>query len=65
MRKGAERVVNYLDDFIVVGKGKKDAFCDRLIVMGILRHLGFLKVSAAATSTRFLWIIIESVELEL
>ena len=69
MRDGAERVVNYLDDFCVVGKGMEEALRDQSIIMGILRRLGFYmsfrKVSTAATSTRFLGIIIDSVELEL
>lgn len=68
-REGADRVINYLDDFCVIGGSEEDATRSQAKVLAILRRLGFYvsykKVVAASTKIRFLGIDIDSSNLEL
>ena len=63
------RVVNYLDDFLVVSRTYRQAVRDQSIVVGLLRYLGFHvsfeKVLSPSTCTTYLGIEIDSVEMEL
>ena len=67
--KGATRVVNYLDDFLVIGDTETSCQNARDIVTDVITHLGFQvawkKVTSPATITTFLGINIDSVAFEL
>ena len=68
-RKGISRVVNYLDDFCILGGTRLEVEHSQRILIGVLRRLGFFinykKVSCPNTTARFLGIIIDSVKLQL
>ena len=63
------RVVNYLDDFLVVSSTYSGAVRDQAIVIGLLRYLGFHvsfeKVLSPSTCTTYLGIEIDSEKMEL
>ena len=62
--KGVQRIVNYLDDFIVVGNTYAECLESRNILTGVLETLGFevawKKVTEPDMSTTFLGININS-----
>ena len=66
---GASRIINYLDDFLIVAPTATTALADRLIVTDLLQHLGFQvswpKVSEPNQVTTFLGITIDSINMEL
>ena len=66
---GAKRVVNYLDDFLIMADSEQACLSDRNIVTGVLSLLGFdislKKVTAPAQVSVFLGITIDSVNMEL
>ena len=63
------KIVNYLDDFIVIGKCYGDCVKARNVVMSLLRYLGFYvsysKVSDPSCCTVYLGIEIDSIAMEL
>ena len=67
--RGANRVVNYLDDFVVIGDTPEACMSHRDIVTLVIDLLGFQvawkKVTDPSTSTTFLGITIDSVAFEL
>ena len=67
--RGACRVVNYLDDFLVIGDSPESCLNQRDIITDVLSLLGFQvswkKVTDPATCTTFLGINIDSVAYEL
>ena len=69
IREGSNRIVNYLDDFCLLGSSRDEVQCAQRKLICILRSLGFYinykNVSAPATTTHFLWIIIYLVTLQL
>ena len=68
-RLGVQRVVNYLDDFIIVGATPECCLMDRNTLTSLLSHLGFVvawkKVTNPSQVTTFLGITIDSVRFEL
>ena len=66
---GVERIVNYLDDFIVVEPTLEKCMESQDVLINVLRHMGFAiswkKVSPPGTMTTFLGICIDSVEMSL
>ena len=69
IREGNRRIVNYLDDFCLLGNSIDEVQHAQRKLIRILRSLGFYinykKVSSPATTTRFLGILIDSVTLQL
>ena len=69
MYNGVDRIVNYLDDFIISASTSDECVLGQSILLGILRHLGFSvswkKVSSPSTITTFLGIIINSLDMNL
>ena len=67
--RGANRVINYLDDFLVIGTSPEACLRHREIVTEVVSLLGFQvawkKVTDPATCTTFLGINIDSVAYEL
>lgn len=68
-KSGVIRVVNYLDDFCIIGSTYDEAVNHRDQVLHVLRQLGFYinysKTTNPSTFCRFLGIIINSVTMEL
>ena len=66
---GASRVVNYLDDFLVIASDEDTCKRHRDIVTSVIEHLGFLvawkKVTSPSTVSTFLGITIDTVNMEL
>ena len=66
---GASKVVNYLDDFLIIADSEEACMNDRTIVTDVLSLLGFdvswKKVTAPAQVSVFLGITIDSVTMEL
>ena len=66
---GATRVVNYLDDFLIIGSSPEECLAHRDIVTSTIALLGFgvswKKVTQPSTLTTFLGITIDSVNMEL
>ena len=66
---GVERVVNYLDDFIVLASTKEECLRQRNILIEVAEFLGFNisynKVTLPSRVTTFLGITINSVAMEL
>ena len=66
---GALRVINYLDDFLVIAPTAETALSARQVVTDLLQRLGFevswAKVSEPDQVTTFLGITIDSVKMEL
>ena len=62
--RGASRIVNYLDDFLVTGSSNEECGDSQNILLSVLRSMGFAiswkKVSPPATRTVFLGICIDS-----
>ena len=69
MRRGCSRIVNYLDDYCILGRSVEECVRDQQHLIAALRMLGFAisfkKLSSPSTSTRFLGIIIDSVKMNL
>ena len=69
VREGFTECVNYLDDFCLVGRDKASCGEAQMMLVAILRRIGFYvsykKLTPAKTVTRFLGIEIDSVKLEL
>ena len=66
---GASRVINYLDDFLIIAPDAPSCALQRDIVISALQHLGFQiswkKVTDPDEVTTFLGITIDSLKLEL
>ena len=64
---GATRVVNYLDDFLVIAEDEASCLCHRSLVTSAIQLLGFdvswKKVTDPATTTTFLGITIDSLKM--
>ena len=67
--RGAHRVINYLDDFLIMAPSHDECLRQRDIVASTIRHLGFgvswSKVTPPSQVTTFLGITIDSVKMEL
>ena len=67
--RGAIGVVNYLDDFIVVGHTEGECAEKQSVLLSVLRRMGFSiswkKVSPPDTKTVFLGICVDSIKMEL
>ena len=67
--RGAPRVVNYLDDFLVIADSAEECLAARNVVTAVITHLGFevswKKVTTPSQVTTFLGITIDSVSMEL
>ena len=67
--RGADRVVNYLDDFLIIASTHDECLRQRDIVASAISHLGFgvswSKVTQPNQVTTFLGITIDSVKMEL
>ena len=67
--KGAPRIINYLDDFLIISPSYDECIRQRDIVTSVISHLGFgvswPKVTLPNQVTTFLGITIDSVNLEL
>ena len=68
-RKGVNNVVNYLNDFAVLGSTQDACAANQRVIVNILRRLGFFisfpKLRPPSTCNRFLGIEIDSVALQL
>ena len=68
-KQGAPRVINYLDDFAVLGNTKVECQLNQSIVISTLRRLGFYisysKLLAPAICSKFLSIEVDRVALQL
>ena len=68
-REGVRRIVNYLDDFCIVGSSREEAASHQHIVIAVLRRLGFWisfkKLKSPCRKIRFLGIDIDAGKLEL
>ena len=66
---GVGRVVNYLDDFLVIGSSEDECRQGRDVLIQIVQHLGFEvafnKVTDPNTTFTFLGITIDSLEMDL
>ena len=66
---GATRIVNYLDDFLVIAEDEETCLHHRYLVSSAIQLLGFdvswKKVTDPATTTTFLGITIDSLKMEL
>ena len=66
---GADRVINYLDDFLIIADDYETCLAHRCIVTSVIEFLGasvsWKKVTNPSTSSTFLGITINSVEMEL
>ena len=66
---GVSRVVNYLDDFIVIADSAEECLRQRNLVIEVMEYLGFevsyKKVTDPARVTTYLGITINSVDMEL
>ena len=66
---GADRVVNYLDDFLVIAEDEPTCRLHQSIVTSAIQHLGFevswKKVTVPSPITTFLGITIDSEKMEL
>ena len=69
VREGYSDCINYLDDFCIVARTKREGEAAQRALVGILRRLGFYvsfkKVTPPAQVVRFLGIDIDSVRIEL
>ena len=67
--RGVCHIVNYLDDFAVVGETEEECREGQLILVNVLRHLGFSiswdKLVGPSKNVNFLGIIIDTVEMTL
>ena len=67
--RGASRVINYLDDFLIIANSADQCLLERDIVIDCIRFLGFevswKKVTAPSPVTTFLGITIDSIKMEL
>ena len=66
-KMGVSRCVNYLDDYCIVSDSVEQGRMDQRLLMRVLRHLGFdisfKKLSSPSTTTRFLGIEIDTVDM--
>ena len=69
VHKGASRVINYLDDFLIIASDAPTCLAHRNVVTCVLEHLGFIvswkKVTDPSPVTTFLGITIDSTLMEL
>lgn len=69
IREGIDRIINYLDDFCIIGRDFESASRSQRGVIAIIRRLGFYvsfnKVASPARITRFLGINIDTTCLEM
>ena len=67
--RGASRVVNYLDDFLVIAGDQETCLAHRAIVTSTLEHLGFVvswpKVTEPSPVATFLGITIDTIDMQL
>ena len=68
-RRGCGTIINYLDDFCVIGKTKNECGESQQVLLATLRAVGFSisfkKLTPPATTTRFLGILIDSIKMNL
>lgn len=68
-RDGVSRVINYLDDFCIIGRTEDETTCCQQRLLAILRRLGFFisfkKLISPSKKIRFLGIDVNSETLEL
>ena len=69
IRRGASRIVCYLDDYCVIGSTEEECRTDQHTLISTLRHIGFSisykKLSSPARKTRFLGIDVDSEKMNL
>lgn len=69
IREGGPRVVNYLDDFCIIGHSYEECRAGQLELVHVIRRLGFFinyrKLTNPSQEMRFLGIIIDSIKMQL